>query len=305
MRALTDLNLELLRVFYTVARLGSMTAASKALFVTQPAISHAVSQLEDSLQCRLFERVSRKLRLTDEGTTVFKAVQRMMQALQDGERELQEVRAGKSSLLRIGCPQLLLCTALTPILAKFHKEHSEIKTKITIENRMEQMLDLVRNDKVDLQFLATPVMDSLGADLEVTTLGTYHYGFCASRRHFGELEGKTLTWQAVNDLPLIILRPGNNTRDYLERWFTVQGITLNVAIETETMAVTDELTKAGFGVGAMIVSDGGFADPKLPEGLFEIKLEPALGRGRYVMVKRQGSDLTNAMRCFLPRNFNL
>ena len=104
MQALTDLNLELLRVFYTVARLGSMTAASKALFVTQPAISHAVSQLEDSLQCRLFERVSRKLRLTDEGTTVFKAVQRMMQALQDGERELQEVRAGKSSLLRIGCP---------------------------------------------------------------------------------------------------------------------------------------------------------------------------------------------------------
>ena len=122
--------------------------------------------------------------------------------------------------------------------------------------------------------------------------------------HFGELEGKTLTRQAVNDLPLIILRPGNNTRDYLERWFTAQGITLNVAIETETMAVTDELTKAGFGVGAMIVSDGGFADPKLPEGLFEIKLEPALGSGRYVMVKRQGCDLTDAMRCFLPRNFN-
>lgn len=304
MRALTDLNLELLRVFYTVARLGSMTAASKALFVTQPAISHAVSQLEDSLQCRFFERVSRKLRLTNEGTTVFEAVQRMMQALQDGERELQEVRAGKSSLLRIGCPQLLLYTALTPILAKFHKEHSEIKTKITIENRMAQMLDLVRNDEVDLQFLATPVMDSLDADLEVTTLGTYHYGFCASRRHFGELEGKTLTWQAVNDLPLIILRPGNNTRDYLERWFTAKGITLNVAIETETMAVTDELTKAGFGVGATIVSDGGFADPKLPEGLFEIKLEPALGSGRYVMVKRRGSDLADAVRCFMPRNFN-
>lgn len=272
---------------------------SRALFITQPAISHAVSQLEENLQCRLFERVSRKLRLTDEGATVFDAAQRMMQALQDGERRLQEVRAGKSSLLRIGCPQLLLHTALTPMLAKFHEEHRDIKTKITIENRMTQMLDLVRNDEVELQFLATPVMDSLGADLEVTTLGTYHYGFCASRRHFGELDGKILLWQSVNELPMIVLRPGNNTRDYLERWFAAKGITLNVAIETETMSVTDELTKAGFGVGAMIVSDGGLADPKLPEGLFEIKLEPQLGSGRYVMVRRRGSQMSEVAKKFL------
>ena len=299
MRSLTDVNLELLRVFYNVAKLGSMTAASRALFITQPAISHGVSQLEENLQCRLFERVSRKLRLTDEGATVFDAAQRMMQALQEGERKLQEVRTGKSSLLRIGCPQLLLHTALTPMLAKFHEEHRGIKTKITIENRMAQMLDLVRNDEVELQFLATPVMDSLGTDLEVTTLGTYHYGFCASRRHFGEFEGKTLSWQEINALPLIVLRPGNNTRDYLERWFAAKGITLNVAIETETMAVTDELTKSGFGIGAMIVSDGGFADPKLPEELFEIKLEPKLGSGRYVMVKRRGSEKSDVVQKFL------
>lgn len=206
--------------------------------------------------------------------------------------------------LRIGCPQLLLHTALTPMLAKFHEEHRDITTKIVIENRMAQMLDLVRNDDVELQFLATPVMDLLGADLEVTTLGTYHYGFCASRRHFGELDGKTLSWQAVNELPLIFLRPGNNTRDYLERWFAAKGITLNVAIETETMAVTDELTKEGFGVGAMIVSDSGFADSKLPEGLFELKLEPKQGSGRYVMVKRRGSTLSNADRCFIECNFD-
>ena len=49
------------------------------------------------------------------------------------------------------------------------------------------------------------------------------------------------------------------------------------------------------------VSDVGFADPKLPEGLFEIKLEPALENGRYVMVKRGGSDFTEAARCFIQR----
>ena len=98
---------------------------------------------------------------------------------------------------------------------------------------------------------------------------------------------------------MIVLRPGNNTRDYLERWFAAKGITLNVAIETETMSVTDELTKAGFGVGAMIVSDGGLADPKLPEGLFEIKLEPQLGSGRYVMVRRRGSQMSEVAKKFL------
>lgn len=52
--------------------------------------------------------------------------------------------------LRIRCPQLLLHTALTPMLAKFHEEHRDITTKIVIENRMAQMLDLVRNDDVEL-----------------------------------------------------------------------------------------------------------------------------------------------------------
>ena len=70
------------------------------------------------------------------------------------------------------------------------------------------------------------------------------------------------------------------------------------------MAVTDELSKSGFGIGAMIVSDGGGADPKLPDGLFEIKLEPKLGSGRYVMVKRRGSDLTDAARRFISCSFD-
>lgn len=70
------------------------------------------------------------------------------------------------------------------------------------------------------------------------------------------------------------------------------------------MAVTDELTKAGFGVGAMIVSNGRFATPELPEGLFEVKLEPALESGRYVMVKRRGSDLTEVVRCFVQRELH-
>ena len=75
-KQLSDINLELFRVFYQVARTGSMTQAAKVLFITQPAISHAVSLMEERLGVKLFERSGRRLVLTAEGRLVHESASR-------------------------------------------------------------------------------------------------------------------------------------------------------------------------------------------------------------------------------------
>ena len=126
MKHLQDVSLDLLHVFDRVARTGSMTAAARSLFLTQPAISHSIAQLEDELGCRLFLRANRRLILTDEGASVFATTNRLHEALAAGEQALQEARTRRTGLLRIGCPYLILQTCLTPLLAAYHKAHPDV-----------------------------------------------------------------------------------------------------------------------------------------------------------------------------------
>lgn len=297
-RSLSQISLDLINVFHQVAKLGSMTSASKVLFVTQPAVSHSIALLEDQLGFALFERTGRRLILTDEGRTLFQTTQNMFCALRQADRELKEMLLSKKEILRIGCPFLLLQTRLTPVLALFHKAHPEVRIRVEIENRMQPMLDLLREDKVDLLFLATPEQGRIETDFVEQTLGTYRYGFLASKDHFSFLQGKKLSLQDVNAHPIVILQIGNNTRDYLDRRFSEAGLTLNVQWETETMAVTEEFTKAGFGLGAMLLDDRPVVK-HCNEGLFELTLKDALPTGRYLVLHHSQKVLPETAKQFL------
>ncbi len=283
-----------------MASLGSMTAASKALFITQPAISHAIGQLEDILQCRLFERVSRRLILTDEGRLLRETTQSMFDLLQSGDVQIKDLRARKIGLLRIGCPFLLLQNLLTPHLASFHHDFDHVRIQMKIENRMLPMLELLKKDEIDLLFLATPSMERLNTDFCEETIGTYKYTFFASKKHFPHLQGRSLSWEEINTNPIVILKVGNNTRDFIERKFNDRGLRLNAEWETDTMALTEEFTKAGFGIGVMIVMQTKAQKRTIPE-LFELKLEQPLPTGRLVVLFRKGRETLSAVANFLTQ----
>jgi DNA-binding transcriptional LysR family regulator len=298
MKALNEVNLEWLRVFHRVATTGGMTAAAKTLFITQPAVSHAVAQLEDRLGVRLFQRKNRKLALTAEGDVLYGVTRRMFGVLREGTQELHRAIEMKSSVLRIGCPFLILKTFLSPFLSSFHQTHSIVKVKIEIENRMQQMLELVKGGKVDLLFVATPRLEQIDDELIEEQVGAFRYGFIASQAHFGSLQGRRLALAQINSHPIVILRPGNNTRDWLEGEFARQGLALNVQFETKTMAETDEFVRAGFGIGAVTI-EVPEKPGALPEGTFEVKTRRSFQTGRYVALYRKDSELSGAAVDFL------
>ena len=298
MRSLQNISLDLLRVFHQTASLGSMVAASRVLFITQPAVSHAVRQLEEQLECRLFERKNRRLTLTDEGEVLHGTTALMFGMLEAGNRELADLRARKTGLLRIGCPLLIMQTCLTERLDAFHYDHPNVRIRMKIENRMQPMLELLADNEIDLLVLATPRMEQIDAAFEEITLAQYRYAFVAERRHYAELTDRDVSWAEINSYPLVVLRPGNNTRDCLTRAFSEKGLSLNVVWETESMALTDEFTKAGFGLGIVIRSEIENAPP-LPENLFEIRANPALPGGRYVALCKKSSLSNPAVADFL------
>ena len=97
-----DTTLSLYRIFYTVAQCGSISAAARHLYISQPAISKSISNLENELQTHLFERTSRGVSLTEEGQLLFHHVSDAFHSLEAGEAELSRIRDMGLGHLTIG-----------------------------------------------------------------------------------------------------------------------------------------------------------------------------------------------------------
>ena len=89
-------NLSQYKIFYEVAKAGNISKAAKELYISQPAISKAISKLEDSLNVTLFTRSSRGVHMTPEGELLFQHTQAAFHALDLGEQELKRIRESMS-----------------------------------------------------------------------------------------------------------------------------------------------------------------------------------------------------------------
>ena len=84
-----NVSFEYYKVFYHVARLGSITLAAKALFLSQPAVSKCIRQLEKVLGCALFYRMHKGMRLTPEGEVLYQHVAQACEQIAIGEKKIQ------------------------------------------------------------------------------------------------------------------------------------------------------------------------------------------------------------------------
>ena len=95
-------NLELYRVFYAVARCGSLTKAAEELYISQPAVSQAVKQLENQLGGKLFIRTHRGMELSEPGgRQMFEAVEQALRILDGAEARYAELKNTATGVLRI------------------------------------------------------------------------------------------------------------------------------------------------------------------------------------------------------------
>ena len=101
-------SLEYYKVFYYVERLGSITGAAQALCISQPAVSQAVRQLEQSLGVKLFLRSARGVKLTEEGKTLAVYVERGMESFIKGEEAMDRLKNLEMGDVRIGASDMTL-----------------------------------------------------------------------------------------------------------------------------------------------------------------------------------------------------
>ena len=123
-------NLSQYKIFYEVAKAGNISKAAKELYISQPAISKAISKLEDSLSTVLFTRNSRGVQLTEEGQILFEHTSSAFEQLNAGELELKRVREFNMGQIRIGVSNTLCKYVLLPYLKGFIGKYPHVNIAI-------------------------------------------------------------------------------------------------------------------------------------------------------------------------------
>lgn len=138
-----------LEIFVKVAETLNMTATAELLFIAQPSVSQSVSELEQHLNTRLFERLGRRLTLTADGDEFLSYARHIVSLGDEAERKMRDRQRGGS--IRIGGSMTVGTTVLNPVVKKFMEEIPGCGVTITVDNTsvLEKM---ILADKIDIAF---------------------------------------------------------------------------------------------------------------------------------------------------------
>ena len=242
-------NLSQYKIFYEVAKAGNISKAAKELYISQPAISKAISKLEDSLGLSLFTRSSRGVQLTSEGEILFEHTREAFDALDRGEQELKRIQEFDIGHLRIGVSNTLCKYILLPYLKTFIDQYPHMK--VTIESQATaQTLARLEQQKIDLGLVAEP---SVRRDLAFIPVMDIQDTFVTTPNYLENLylrEGQdTSLFETGN---IMLLDTSNMTRHHVDEYRAENNIFPHQILEVTTMDLLIEFAKIGLGIACVI-----------------------------------------------------
>ncbi|WP_312508764.1 LysR family transcriptional regulator [Chryseobacterium culicis] len=138
-----------LKVFFTVAKRLNFTKASEELYITQPAVTKHIKEIENYFKVKLFDRNGTKIKLTPAGETLLQYSEQLFSIYQNMEFDLNAFTQNKSGTLRIGASTTAAQYLLPPILAAFHRKFDKVKVQLVTGNT-EQIEIALQNKNIDL-----------------------------------------------------------------------------------------------------------------------------------------------------------
>ena len=143
------------RIFFEVAKAGSISKAAKLLYISQPAISKSILRLEESLEIALFVRTSKGVSLTTEGQIFYEYLQNAFSAIEAGENHLTKIKQFNIGKITIGTSNTLCKYILLPYLNNFMKKNPNTMVSIFTQSSDETNF-LISEGKNDIGLVAKP-----------------------------------------------------------------------------------------------------------------------------------------------------
>lgn len=237
-----------LRTFLAVRRHRNYTRAAEEVFLTQPAVSRQVRQLEEELGVRLFEQIGKSLFLTDAGETLAVEAEKLLGAM---ERTAEAVRSHSSAdrgSVRIGASTTPGFYLLPDLLGRFHHRYPKVALHYTVENSLKIEQKIVRNE-LDVGFVGAHLSSE---ELELTPLVEDEIVCFTSPSH-RLAKVRHIDPGSIEEEMWVIREKGSATRRLFEHWLSSRKGAIRKAIELACPETCKALVRAGIGLSFMSV----------------------------------------------------
>ena len=263
-----------LQVFYTVAKQLSFTKAAEQLFMTQPAVTFQVKQLEEHFNSRLFERNHGRIALTPAGRMVMEYAERILSISEEMDTRVAELTGAVAGPLLLGASTTIAEFILPQILGEFKGRHPEVQAHMMVANS-ETIVNRVADHTIDVGLIESPsylpsLQNEVCCDDELVLI-------CAPNHPLATR--KTVRAQEIAALPLVRREPGSGTREFTDNYFRQCGVPpedLNVVMELGSPEAMKGVVETGIAVA--IVSRATIAKELKLGSVVAVPLAPRLMR---------------------------
>ncbi len=235
------------RVFNQVAMDKSISKASRKLFISQPAVSQVISQLESDLKVRLFTRTPKGVVLTKEGELLFEYVNAGINLIEKGEKRLNDSKNLYEGELRIGVGDTIARYYLIDYLERFNKFYPQVKLRIINRTTME-LANLLKSGEIDIAVLNLPIGDN---SFEIIPTSKIQDVLVAGQK-YSYLKDRVLDLEELERVPLVMLDNRSKSREYVEGFLNTQGLKVSPEIEIGSHDLLLELARIGLGLAFVV-----------------------------------------------------
>ena len=263
-----------LQVFHAVAKQLSFTKAADVLFMTQPAVTFQIKQLEEHFNTRLFDRGHGRIALTPAGEVVLGYAERILGLSSEMDVRLAEVSGEIGGSLMVGASTTIAEFMLPAILGEFKSTYPSVRSRLVVGNS-ETIENRVMEHAIDIGFIESlshePNLEcEVCCDDELVVI--CHPRFPLARH-------KELPPQKLLEHPYVSREPGSGTREFTESYLRSSGIALeqmNVVMELGSPIALNSVVETGLGFA--IASRASIVKEQRLGDLVAIPLKPRLIR---------------------------
>lgn len=241
------MELHQLRYFVAVAKEGSMTQAAASLFLAQPTLSIQIRKLEQEIGAKLFERLARRVVLTEAGTAFLDHAERALAELAQGRDRVADVVGLRHGRVAVGVLPSVAAHLLPPVLAGFRAEHPGVTVHLVEHDVSRDFEQLVQAGELDMAVTRMPVTL---AGLGVRTLVREPFVVLVPPGH-PLADRREVALRELADEEFVSMRSGYGLRELADRLCAEAGFAPRAVIETGQLSIVHGMVRSGVGVALL------------------------------------------------------